>query len=184
MSKYIKEDIEKMLRNHKKDEAKLTEVQLKKEEYQEQLYYAGTVNEDTEKEVIENMQIAGQVFDSIHSNTNKISDKVSSTVLNYEKELNHINKEDREYLKRQIAKLNIDKGKLNKIVVRVKNMIEPLTQEEKFVIETYYMRKSKWDYVEKAYFKEFEKYKCVKQLQTYRDNAMEKMLNIINAGLD
>ena len=49
MSKYIKEDIEKMLRNHKKDEAKPTEVQLKKEEYQEQLYYAGTVNEDTEK---------------------------------------------------------------------------------------------------------------------------------------
>ena len=184
MSKYIKEDVETMLIHHKENESKLTEIEIKEEEYKERLEYSGTVYEDDEREVIENMQIAGQVFDSIHSNTNKISDKVSSTVLNYEKELNHINKEDREYLKRQIAKLNIDKGKLNKIVVRVKNMIEPLTQEEKFVIETYYMRKSKWDYVEKAYFKEFEKYKCVKQLQTYRDNAMEKMLNIIQAGLD
>ena len=37
MSKYIKEDVEIMLRNHKKNEAKLTEVQLKKEGYQEQL---------------------------------------------------------------------------------------------------------------------------------------------------
>ena len=35
MSKFIKEDVETMLRNHKKNEAKLTEVQLKKEEYQE-----------------------------------------------------------------------------------------------------------------------------------------------------
>ena len=91
MSKYIKEDIEKMLRNHKKDEAKLTEVQLKKEEYQEQLYYAGTVNEDTEKEVIENMQIVGQAYDSIHSNTNNISDKVSNTAINYKKELKILN---------------------------------------------------------------------------------------------
>ena len=173
-----------MLIHHKENESKLTEIEIKEEEYKERLEYAGTVYEDDEKEVIENMQIAGQAFDSIHSNTNKITDKVSSTALNYEKELNRVNKEDREYLKRQIAKLNIAKGKLNKIVVRVKNMIEPLTQEEKFVIETYYMRKSKWDYVEKAYFEEFEKYKCVKQLQTYRDNAMEKMLNIINAGLE
>ena len=98
MSKYIKEDIEKMLRNHKKDEAKLTEVQLKKEEYQEQLYYAGTVNEDTEREVIENMQIAEQVYDRIHSNTNNISDKVPNTAMNYKKELNHINKFDRDHL--------------------------------------------------------------------------------------
>ena len=102
MSKYIKEDIEKMLRNHKKDEAKLTEVQLKKEEYQEQLYYAGTVNEDTEKEVIENMQIAGKAYDSIRSNTNSISDKVLDTAINYQKELNYINKFDREYLNSKI----------------------------------------------------------------------------------
>ena len=39
------------------------------------LEYAGTVYEETENEIIENMQLAGQAYDSIHSNTNKISDK-------------------------------------------------------------------------------------------------------------
>jgi len=61
-------------------------------------------------------------------------------------------------------------------------MMKPLTKEERFVIEIYYMDKSKWDYVEKTYFNEFEKYKSIKQLQTYRDNAMETMLEIINIG--
>ena len=102
MSKYIKEDVEIMLRNHKKNEAKLTEVQLKKEGYQEQLCYAGTVYEDTENEIIENMQVAGQAYDSIHSNTNKISDKVSNTVANHKNELNHINKFDRQYINSKI----------------------------------------------------------------------------------
>lgn len=181
---HIKEDIEKMLGEQKENEAKLTEVQLKIEEYQGELDYAGTVYEDTEKEVIENMQIAGQAYDSIHSNTNNISDKVYNTAMNYEKELKHINKKDVDFLKRKLAKLEIDKANLNKKVVRVKNMMNPLSQEERFVIETYYMYKAKWDYVEKAYFNEFEKYKSIKQLQTYRDNAMKRMLKIINIGID
>ena len=184
MSRYIKEDVEKMLTEHKEKEAQLTEIDLKMEEYQQRLDYAGTVYEDTEEEVIENMQIAGQAYDTIHSNTNKILDKVSNTVMNYQKELNHINKEDREYLINKIKELDKQKTQLNKVVVRVKNMINPLTQEEKFVIETYYMNKSKWDYVEKAYFNEFEKYKSIKQLQTYRDNAIKRMLKILNAGIN
>lgn len=180
---YIKEDIEKMLTEHKENEAKLTEIELKIDEYEVRLEYAGTVYEDTENEVIENMQLAGQSYDSIHSNTNKISDKVSKIAMNYEKELKHINKEDVEFLKVKLAKLEIDKADLNKKVVRVKNIMNPLSQEERFVIETYYLDKSKWDYVEKQYFKEFEKYKCIKQLQTYRDNAMKSMLKIINVGV-
>lgn len=181
---YIKEDVEKMLGEQKENEAKLMEVQLKIEEYQGELDYAGTVYEDTEKEVIENMQVAGQAYDNIHSNTNNVSDKVYHTAMNYEKELKHINKKDVEFFKIKIAKLEIDKANLNKKVVRVKNMMNPLSQEERFVIETYYMNKAKWDYVEKAYFNEFEKYKSIKQLQTYRDNAMKRMLKIINIGID
>ena len=46
------------------------------------------------------------------------------------------------------------------------------------------MRQSKWDYVEKMYFNEFEKYKSIKQLQTYRDNAIKRMLQIINVGME
>lgn len=181
--KYIKENVEKMLIEYKENEAKLTELELKEEEYQIELDYAGTVYEDTENEVIENMQLAGQPFDNVHSNTNKITDKVSTTAMNYKKELNHINKEDREYLARKLQELRNKKAELNKKVVRVKNMMNPLSQEEKFVIEAYYMNKSKWDYVEKAYFKEFEKYKSIKQLQTYRDNAIKRMLKIVNVEM-
>lgn len=55
---YIKEQLEGMLKNYKEDEAMLTEIQLKIEEYTERLDYAGTVYQDTESEVIENMQLS------------------------------------------------------------------------------------------------------------------------------
>ena len=181
--KYIKEDLEVMLREHPKNEAKLTEIQLKKEEYQERLNYSGTVYQDTEAEVIENMQLAGKPYSGIHSNTNKISDKVSSTAMNYHKEINHINKDDRNYLERKIEECNQEEEKLNKIIVRVKNLLTQLTGEEKFVIKEYYMRRAKWDYIEKVYFNEYEKHKSIKQLQTYRDNAIESMLEVINTGV-
>ena len=182
--KYIKEELEGMLKNYKEDEAKLTEIQLKIEEYSERLDYAGTVYQDTENEVIENMQLAGQGYDSIHSNTNKISDKVSSTALSYKKEQTHINAEDRVYLSRKLNEFEEEKEKLNKKVVRVKNMLNRITKEEKFVITEFYFERSKWDYIEKTYFEEFEKHKSIKQLQTYRDNALDQMLNIINVGLE
>ncbi len=61
---YIKEELEVMLKEYPKNEAKLTEIKLKKEEYQERLNYAGTVYEDTDKEVIEEMQLkSAQISD-------------------------------------------------------------------------------------------------------------------------
>ena len=63
-------------------------------------------------------------------------------------------------------------------------MLNRLTKEERFVIELYYLDSAKWDYVEKEYFSEFERHKSIKQLQTYRDNALQKMLNILNVGLE
>lgn len=182
MSKYIKEDLEVMLRNHKKNEAKLTELDLKQEEYQESLKYAGTVYQSEKEEIIENMQFSGRGYDNIHSATNKISDKVFTTAVNYGKEESYINKADREDLERKIAKCEIEKGQLNKDVVRVKNLLEQLTEEENFVVVTYYMRRAKWDYVEEAYDDKFEVHKSIKQLQTYRDNALNSMLEILNTG--
>lgn len=180
MSKYIKEDLETMLRNHLKNEAKLTEIQLKKEEYQEQLYYAGTVYEDTEKEVIENMQLSGQGYDSIYNNTNKITDKVSSTAIQYKKELNHINKADRQYLERKIKECEDEEKRLNKKIVRVKNLLNQLTREQKFIITSYYLEKSKWDYVSNQYFVEYQKPKSINQLLNIRDTAIDSMLEILN----
>lgn len=183
MNKYIKEDLEVMLRNHKKNEAKLMELDLKQEEYQESLNYAGTVYQAEKEEIIQDMQLSGNGYDNIHSTTNKISDTVFSTTINYQKEENYINKANREDLERKIAKCEIEKAQLNKDIVRVKNMLEQLTEDEKFVIEAYYTRRGKWDYVEKAYFEEFEVHKTIKQLQTYRDNALNSMLEILNTGL-
>ena len=181
--KYIKEDLEKMLREHLKNEAKLTEIQLKKEEYQERLNYSGTVYQDTEEEIIENMQLAGQAYDSVHSNTNKISDKVSNTAMNYHKEINHINKDDRTYLERKIAECEKEEQILNKKIVRVKNLLNQLTREQNFIITSYYLEKSKWDYVSNQYFAEYQKPKSINQLLNIRDCAIESMLDILNIGI-
>ena len=178
--KYIKEDVEKMLREYPKNEAKLTEVKLKKDEYEERLNYAGTVYQDEENEVIENMQLAGQTYDTIHSNTNKISDKVLSTVMNYKKEQLHINKEDRQYLERKIEECEKEEKRLNKIIVRVKNLLNQLTKEQNFIITSYYLEKSKWDYVSNQYFIEYQKPKSINQLLNIRDIAINSMLDILN----
>lgn len=182
MMQYIKEDIERMLKDHLKNQAKLTEIQLKKEEYEKRLEYAGTVYEETENEIIENMQLAGQAYDSIHSNTNKVSDKVLNTAMNYHKEERHINKEDRQFLQTKLEELNKLKDELDKKIVRVENMINQLSAEEKFVIKIYYMEKSKWDYVSQQYCMEFQKPKSINQLLNIRDTAIKSMLDVLNIG--
>lgn len=179
---YIKEDVERMLKDHLKNQAKLTEIQLKKEEYEKRLEYAGTVYEETENEIIENMQLAGQAYDSIHSNTNKVSDKVLNTVMNYHREERHINKEDRQFLQTKLEELNKLKDELDKKIVRVENMINQLSAEEKFVIKIYYMEKSKWDYVSQQYCIEFQKPKSINQLLNIRDTAIKSMLDVLNIG--
>lgn len=179
---YIKEDVERMLKDHLKNQAKLTEIQLKKEEYEKRLEYAGTVYEETENEIIENMQLAGQAYDSIHSNTNKVSDKVLNTAMNYHKEERHINKEDRQFLQTKLEELNRLKDELDKKIVRVENMINQLSAEEKFVIKIYYMEKSKWDYVSQQYCMEFQKPKSINQLLNIRDTAIKSMLDVLNIG--
>lgn len=179
---YIKEDVERMLKDHLKNQAKLTEIQLKKEEYEKRLEYAGTVYEETENEIIENMQLAGQAYDSIHSNTNKVSDKVPNTVMNYHREERHINKEDRQFLQTKLEELNKLKDELDKKIVRVENMINQLSAEEKFVIKIYYMEKSKWDYVSQQYCMEFQKPKSINQLLNIRDTAIKSMLDVLNIG--
>lgn len=179
---YIKEDVERMLKDHLKNQAKLTEIQLKKEEYEKRLEYAGTVYEETENEIIENMQLVGQAYDSIHSNTNKVSDKVLNTVMNYHREERHINKEDRQFLQTKLEELNKLKDELDKKIVRVENMINQLSAEEKFVIKIYYMEKSKWDYVSQQYCMEFQKPKSINQLLNIRDTAIKSMLDVLNIG--
>lgn len=179
---YIKEDIEKMLIDHKEDEGRKVEIELKLDEYEQQLIYAGTVYEDTDKEVIENMQMAGQNYDSIYCNTNKISDKVSSTAINYKKELRYINKQDRAFLKSEINRLELEKEKINKKIVRVKNWLDKLDSREATILEEYYINNKgkNWDKAIKYYNKKEDKSLQKRQLKTIRDNAIEKILKMAN----
>ncbi len=181
---YIKEDIETMLKNHLKNEAKLTEIKLKQEEYEERLQYAGTVYQDSKEDVIEGMQLSGQAISDVpRSNTNKVSNTVYNTVVGYKKEINHINNEDRTYLENKIDQCKKERDILNKAIVRVNNMLMQLSNEEEFVIKAYYMRRSKWDYVATEYYEEFQKPKSINQLLNIRDNAIESMLDILNTGI-
>ena len=179
---YIKEDIEKMLIDHKEDEGRKVEIELKLDEYEQQLIYVGTVYEDTDKEVIENMQMAGQNYDSIYCNTNKISDKVSSTAINYKKELRYINKQDRAFLKSEINRLELEKEKINKKIVRVKNWLDKLDSREATILEEYYINNKgkNWDKAIKYYNKKEDKSLQKRQLKTIRDNAIEKILKMAN----
>lgn len=179
---YIKEDIEKMLIEHKENEGKKIEIELKLEEDQQRLDYAGTVYEDTENEVIENMQIAGQPYDSVHSNTNKISDKVSNTAMNYKKELNHINKEDRDFLNSEINRLILEKDKIDKKIVRVKNWIDKINEKEAFVLTEFYINNKgkNWNKVVSTYNKQFNRGLTDRQLRTIRDKGIQNILKIVN----
>lgn len=124
----------------------------------------------------------GQDFSKVPSNTNKISDNILNTALNYKKEQYHINKEDRESLIKKINELETIKDELNKKIVRVDNLINQLSVEEKYIIKTYYFEKSKWDYVSQQYCIEFQKPKSINQLINIRNEAVNSMLDILNTG--
>ncbi len=182
--KYIKEDIENILKKQKEKEGKVFEIDFKIDGYQQRLELAGTVYEDTEKETIENMQLKGQPYDSIHSNTNKTSDKVADTAINYKKEQRHVNKEDRDYLESEIDRLKLEKDTLNKQIARVKSWIDKLNTEEAIILEEFYINNEgkNWDKAVKAYN---ENEKINKELQKRRlkeisNNAIEKILKIVN----
>ena len=62
-------------------------------------------------------------------------------------------------------------------------MINQLTIEQRFVIETYYTERAKWDYVQDRYYEEFKIPKNARQLQRYKEEALESMLEVLNVGM-
>lgn len=180
--KYIKEDVEKMLKEHKENEGRLFEVDLKIDGIKERLEYAGTVNEETKEEAIEGMQLSGHGYDSIPAKTNKTTDKTYNTAINYKKEQRHINREDRDFLERELEKLKQEKKELNKKIARVNNWLDKVKEEEAFVLrELYINNKGKnWKKVEKEYKEQFKEDLTERQLRTKRDNAIQTILKIVN----
>lgn len=178
---YIKEDIEKILIEHKEKEGQLLEINLKIEEYQERLDYAGTVHCDTDEEVIQSMQLGGQAYDSIHSNTNKISDTTANTAMNYNENKMYINEEDRVHLNFEIIRLNEQKEELNKKIVRVKNWLDKIEEKQKCIIEEYYINNKgkNWEKAVNEYNKQ-QKELTERQLREIRNKGIESILKIVN----
>ena len=180
--KYIKEDVEKMLIEHKENEGKLFEIELKIEEFTERLKYAGTVNEETKEEAIEGMQLGGHGYDKIPAKTNKTTDKTFNTAFNYKKEQRTINKENREYLENKLEELTQEKKILDKKIARVNNWLDKVEEREAFVLkELYINNKGKnWKKVIEEYKNEYEKELTERQLRTTRDKAIQTILKIVN----
>ena len=150
---YIKEDVEKMLKKHKENEGRLFEVELKIDELTERIKYAGTVNQESKEDAIEGMQLGGHGYDNISEKTNKTTDKTYNTAINYKKEQRHINREDREFLERELEKLKQEKKELDKKIARVNNWLDKIEEREAFVLrELYINNKGKnWKKVVKEY---------------------------------
>ena len=180
--KYIKEEIEKILKEHKENEGKLFEIDLKIDEYAERLEYAGTVNEESKEDAIEGMQLGGHGYDNIPAKTNKTTDKTYNTAINYKKEQRHINREDREFLERELEKLKQEKKELDKKIARVNNWLDKVEEREAFVLrELYINNKGKnWKKVIEEYKNQYEKELTDRQLRTTRDKAIQIILKIVN----
>lgn len=179
---YIKEDVENMLREHSNNERKITEVKLKIAEYKKVKENIGTETEN-KNDAIEGIQLAGQVISDIpKGGTNVISDITFNTVVNYNKEIDRIDIKDRKWLDRKIKLLEEKEDNLNKKIVRVKNLLESLTEKQKFVIEEYYIYSNKgdWGNLEVEYENKFFKGIGRRQLQNIRDVAINNMIDILN----
>ena len=102
--------------------------------------------------------------------------------MNYQKELNYINKEDRDFLKSEINKLEVKKDLINKKVVRVKSWLDKLDDRESTILEEFYINNKgkNWDKAVKEYNKKANKELQKRQLVTIRDEGIKKILNIVN----
>jgi len=179
---YSKEELESLLREHQKNEAKLTEVKLKKEESEEELKYASEVFIESKEDTIEGMQLTSAVISETPiSRTNIISDKTVNTAINYPKELyKNKNKRDLTILDNKIKRYTVEEERLNKVVVRVKNLLQPLNEKQRFIIKEFYINKLNWNQVSNEFKENFNEL-SIKQLQNIRDKALQIMLEIINS---
>lgn len=69
---------------------------------------------------------------------------------------------------------------LRDLVEKVDRMLKALNNEQKLIIQTYYMYEPKWNYVISTYFEVYKETRTVNQLKNIRDVAINIMLEVIN----
>lgn len=101
--------------------------------------------------------------------------------MNYNKEQYHINKEDRDYLENEIARLQNEKDRIDRNVARVKNWLDKLNDKESFILTEFYIKNKgkNWNKAVKEYNKKQNEL-SERQLRNIRDEGIENILKIVN----
>lgn len=178
---YEKIDIEQMLTKYLLSKSQLEELENKIAKNEILLKYNGKQHQESEKEIIESMSLgAAAITDMPRGKTNKISNITEDVALSYKNKMTYINKADKIKIMNENIAYNEKAEPLRDLVGKVNRMLKALNNEQKLVIETYYMYEPKWNYVATTYVQVYKETRTVNQLKNIRDVAIEIMLKVIN----
>lgn len=178
---YEKCEIEQMLKKYLKSKSQLEELESKIEKNKILLKYSGKKFKESEAETIEGMALKSPAISDIpKSKTNKKSNPTETIALTYREKQTYINKADKIKLMNENVLYNEKAEPLRDIVGKVDRMIKALNNEQKLIIQTYYMYEPKWNYVSKTYIDVYNEPRTINQLKNIRDVALKIMLDVIN----
>ena len=169
---YEKSDIEDMLKKYLKSKSQLEELESKIAKNKVLLKYNGKKFQESEAETIEGMALKSPaISDMPKSKTNKKNNPTENIALTYKDKLTYINKN---------VIYNEKAEPLRDLVGKVDRMIKALNNEQKLIVQTYYMYEQKWNYVSRTYIDVYNEPKTINQLKNIRNVALEIMLDVVN----
>lgn len=178
---YEKSDIEDMLKKYLKSKSQLEELESKIAKNKVLLKYNGKKFQESEAETIEGMALKSPaISDMQKSKTNKKSNPTENIALTYKDKLTYINKADKIKLMNENVIYNEKAEPLRDLVGKVDRMIKALNNEQKLIVQTYYMYEQKWNYVSRTYVDVYNEPKTINQLKNIRNVALEIMLDVVN----
>jgi len=178
---YEKCEIESMLKEYLKSKSQLEELESKIAKNKVTLKYNGMKMQESEEEAIEGMSLnSPTISDMPRGKTNKINRPTEDIALTYKGKLTYINKADKIKLMNENYIYNQKAEPLRDLVGKVDRMLKALNNEQKLIIQTYYMYEPKWNYVATTYVQVYNEPRTVNQLKNIRDKALEIMLEVIN----
>lgn len=178
---YEKNEVEDMLKSYLKSKSQLEELESKIEKNKVLLKYDGKKYEESEAEIISEMALKSPDFSDIpKSKTNKKSNPTESIALTYKEKRIYTNKADKVKLMNENIVYEEKAEPLRDLVGKVDRMIKALNNEQKLIIETYYMYEPKWNYVSRTYLDVYNEPRTIAQLKNIRDVGLKTMLEVIN----
>lgn len=151
--------IEQKLREYKSNLSKLRLIECEETRLQNEL------------QLVEPSYISGTAYsDMPKSQTNKFSSITENGAIELEQA-----KTTKVQLKTDLTLLRWDKREYQRNVDYVSALLDGLTTEERFVIESFYFDKLTWPMIADRYRKEFGVYKSIRPLKYKRDDALKKL---------